>query len=350
MLTGHRLMQLRCLWRAARRRHQPGVTPCLLPAACRCVLPPTLAHCAPVLPVPGAYCPSRTCLIPCCRQDAGACVPAEGHPRVRGHRQSGAGQQLHREPGAVRQGEQGLGWAGLAGLVGLVGLVWVGGCLPGCFEALHVCSIGGPLPLSRTLNSRRRSVCLPACLPAPFAPALAPAPCPSSSPALLPRPHPRPPVQQVCKQNRWATLSLTGDLDARKRQARVDEFNSPAHPSFVLLLSSKAGGCGLNIVGANRLILLDPRWARGIGWVPGASSCGAGTEGGGGGLGGDRLMPARLLQLEPRGRPAGHGAGVAGGAAEGCLHLPPAHHGQHRGEDLSAPGAAGSSWTARAGQ
>lgn len=47
---------------------------------------------------------------------------------------------------------------------------------------------------------------------------------------------------QACKANRWATLSLTGDLDARKRQALVDEFNSPAHPSFVLLLSSKAGG------------------------------------------------------------------------------------------------------------
>lgn len=51
----------------------------------------------------------------------------------------------------------------------------------------------------------------------------------------------RPPFQ-ACKANRWATLSLTGDLDARKRQALVDEFNSPAHPSFVLLLSSKAGG------------------------------------------------------------------------------------------------------------
>lgn len=43
-------------------------------------------------------------------------------------------------------------------------------------------------------------------------------------------------------------------------QALVDEFNSPAHPSFVLLLSSKAGGCGLNIIGANRLVLLDPSW------------------------------------------------------------------------------------------
>lgn len=29
---------------------------------------------------------------------------------------------------------------------------------------------------------------------------------------------------------------------------------------FVFLLSSKAGGCGLNLIGANRLILFDPDW------------------------------------------------------------------------------------------
>jgi DNA repair and recombination RAD54-like protein len=29
---------------------------------------------------------------------------------------------------------------------------------------------------------------------------------------------------------------------------------------FVFLLSSKAGGCGLNLIGANRLVLFDPDW------------------------------------------------------------------------------------------
>lgn len=28
----------------------------------------------------------------------------------------------------------------------------------------------------------------------------------------------------------------------------------------MFLLSSKAGGCGLNLIGANRLILFDPDW------------------------------------------------------------------------------------------
>lgn len=32
------------------------------------------------------------------------------------------------------------------------------------------------------------------------------------------------------------------------------------HPQFVFLLSSKAGGCGLTITGANRLVLFDGSW------------------------------------------------------------------------------------------
>ena len=43
-----------------------------------------------------------------------------------------------------------------------------------------------------------------------------------------------------------------------KRQKLVDRFNDPEGAEFVFLLSSKAGGCGLNLIGANRLILFDP--------------------------------------------------------------------------------------------
>lgn len=41
------------------------------------------------------------------------------------------------------------------------------------------------------------------------------------------------------------------------------KFNDPggaAASSFVFLLSSKAGGCGVNLIGANRLVLFDPDW------------------------------------------------------------------------------------------
>ena len=52
---------------------------------------------------------------------------------------------------------------------------------------------------------------------------------------------------------------LPGSLAANKRQERVDKFNHD--PSiFAFLLSSKAGGCGINLIGANRLVLFDPDW------------------------------------------------------------------------------------------
>jgi DNA repair and recombination protein RAD54B len=41
----------------------------------------------------------------------------------------------------------------------------------------------------------------------------------------------------------------------------VDEFNkTPSHRLFALLLSSRAGGVGLNLVGASRLVLFDADW------------------------------------------------------------------------------------------
>lgn len=34
----------------------------------------------------------------------------------------------------------------------------------------------------------------------------------------------------------------------------------PQSPEFIFMLSSKAGGCGLNLIGANRLVMFDPDW------------------------------------------------------------------------------------------
>lgn len=47
-------------------------------------------------------------------------------------------------------------------------------------------------------------------------------------------------------------------MTVQKRQKLVDRFNDPEGEEFVFLLSSKAGGCGLNLIGANRLVLFDP--------------------------------------------------------------------------------------------
>lgn len=53
-------------------------------------------------------------------------------------------------------------------------------------------------------------------------------------------------------------VRLDGSTSITKRQKLVKNFNDPAQNQFVFLLSSKAGGCGLNLIGGNRLVLFDP--------------------------------------------------------------------------------------------
>jgi DNA repair and recombination RAD54-like protein len=65
---------------------------------------------------------------------------------------------------------------------------------------------------------------------------------------------------KLCRSRGYGSLRLDGTMNVSKRQKLVDKFNDPEGPEFVFLLSSKAGGCGLNLIGANRLVLFDPDW------------------------------------------------------------------------------------------
>ncbi|KZV55670.1 hypothetical protein F511_24347 [Dorcoceras hygrometricum] len=65
---------------------------------------------------------------------------------------------------------------------------------------------------------------------------------------------------QLCRERRYPFLRLDGSTSISKRQKLVNCFNDPSKDEFAFLLSSKAGGCGLNLIGANRLVLFDPDW------------------------------------------------------------------------------------------
>ena len=67
-------------------------------------------------------------------------------------------------------------------------------------------------------------------------------------------------IEKMCRSKRFGSLRLDGTMNVNKRQKLVDRFNDPEGKEFIFLLSSKAGGCGINLIGANRLILLDPDW------------------------------------------------------------------------------------------
>lgn len=65
---------------------------------------------------------------------------------------------------------------------------------------------------------------------------------------------------QLCRERRYPFLRLDGTTSISKRQKLVNRFNDPTKDEFAFLLSSKAGGCGLNLIGGNRLVLFDPDW------------------------------------------------------------------------------------------
>ncbi|MCJ1466789.1 hypothetical protein MMC07_005409 [Pseudocyphellaria aurata] len=51
---------------------------------------------------------------------------------------------------------------------------------------------------------------------------------------------------------------LDGSMNALQKQKRIDEFNAPTSSVFAFLLSTRAGGVGINLATADTVIILDP--------------------------------------------------------------------------------------------
>ncbi|WVQ62304.1 uncharacterized protein L199_000443 [Kwoniella botswanensis] len=69
-------------------------------------------------------------------------------------------------------------------------------------------------------------------------------------------------IQDMCKIRKYPYLRLDGSTPQKQRQELVDSFNRDVRreDSFVFLLSAKAGGVGLNLIGGSRLFLFDSDW------------------------------------------------------------------------------------------
>lgn len=66
--------------------------------------------------------------------------------------------------------------------------------------------------------------------------------------------------EKLCKFRSYLYVRLDGTMTIKKRGKIVESFNNPENKDFIFMLSSKAGGCGLNLIGANRLVMFDPDW------------------------------------------------------------------------------------------
>jgi DNA repair and recombination protein RAD54B len=122
-------------------------------------------------------------------------------------------------------------------------------------------------------------------------------------------------IEALCSARGFPFLRLQGSTATSKRLQMVERFNSRRCDDFVFLVSSKAGGVGLNIVGASRLVLFDTDWNP-------ANDCER-----------ERLLYSLANPSNPAPNPpllsASHGAGVAGRADAQGLHLPAAVHRHH---------------------
>jgi superfamily II DNA/RNA helicase len=66
-------------------------------------------------------------------------------------------------------------------------------------------------------------------------------------------------LQSFFNHTAYNVSYLDGSMSYEDRQSAVDDFNSnPAQ--FVFLISTKAGGVGLNITSANKVVIVDPNW------------------------------------------------------------------------------------------
>lgn len=66
-------------------------------------------------------------------------------------------------------------------------------------------------------------------------------------------------LEDFVSRKGYTSLRLDGSTSTKNRGERVNRFNT-SKSIFIFLLSTKAGGLGLNLVSANRVVIFDPNW------------------------------------------------------------------------------------------
>jgi len=69
-----------------------------------------------------------------------------------------------------------------------------------------------------------------------------------------------PPAQDYLNFRGYTHLRLDGSTCADDRESRMKDFNAVGSPYFIFLLSTRAGGLGLNLATADTVIIFDSDW------------------------------------------------------------------------------------------
>ncbi|GJD06797.1 protein chromatin remodeling 8 [Galdieria sulphuraria] len=66
-------------------------------------------------------------------------------------------------------------------------------------------------------------------------------------------------LEMFARQRRYTYLRMDGETAMQERMKLIDSFNQDDEV-FLFLLTTKVGGLGINLTGANRVVLYDPDW------------------------------------------------------------------------------------------
>ena len=69
-------------------------------------------------------------------------------------------------------------------------------------------------------------------------------------------------VQRCVHRAGFRYVRMDGNMAVGSRTRLIDEFNRDAS-IFIFLLTTKVGGLGVNLTGADRVVIFDPDWVRG---------------------------------------------------------------------------------------
>lgn len=67
-------------------------------------------------------------------------------------------------------------------------------------------------------------------------------------------------IEDMCHLRGYSMERLDGSVRGNFRQAAIDRFNNPGSDTFAFLLSTRAGGVGINLIAASVVILFDSDW------------------------------------------------------------------------------------------
>jgi len=66
--------------------------------------------------------------------------------------------------------------------------------------------------------------------------------------------------EDYCQFRKYLCLKLDGSTPGEEREKRMELFNAPDSPYFIFMLSTRAGGLGLNLTSADTVIIFDSDW------------------------------------------------------------------------------------------